>query len=170
MSSTPMTVADDAPLVALITAGTAGLGAATAQLFARNGLRVVVNFNSDADRAAELVRLLHRLSPLSAGGGEGSNFLALKADLGKRDDMEDLVRQVVAAMGRLDVVFSNGGWTRPRDIADLDDNLVEADWDACFNMNVTTASLAGVKVSGSSLVSIPAGGRSSICQATYSRV
>lgn len=61
-----------------------------------------------------------------------------------------------------------------RDIANLDDNVDEDDWDRCFNMNVkshlwlfhaakphlentegvfiTTASLAGVKFSGSSLV------------------
>jgi len=80
-------------------------------------------------------------------------------------------------MGRLDVVFSNGGWTRLRDINNLDDNVEEDDWDRCFNMNVkshlwlmhaakkhldeaqgvfiTTASLAGVKFSGSSMVSLP---------------
>jgi len=78
-------------------------------------------------------------------------------------------------MGRLDVVFSNGGWTALRDFQNLDDNVNEEDWDRCFNMNVkshlwlmhaskkwleesegcfiTTASLAGVRPSGSSLVS-----------------
>ena len=80
-------------------------------------------------------------------------------------------------MGRLDVVVSNGGWTRFSNFADLEDGVEEADWDRCFNMNVkshlwlihaakrhlketggafiTTASLAGVIPSGSSLVYCP---------------
>lgn len=160
-------------LTALVTAGSAGLGAATAKLFARNGYNVVINYANDADRAAALVRELRSLSPLPA---DQQRFGAVKADLSNRLETPGLVRQAVEVLGGtgLDVVFSNGGWTRLRDIADLDDNVDEDDWDRCFNMNVkshlflmhaarpyldqaegvfiTTASLAGVKVSGSSLV------------------
>ncbi|TID03792.1 Granaticin polyketide synthase putative ketoacyl reductase 2 [Colletotrichum higginsianum] len=159
-------------LTALVTAGSAGLGAATAKLFARNGYNVVINYANDADRAAALVRELRSLSPLPA---DQQRFGAVKADLSNRLETPGLVRQAVEVLGGtgLDVVFSNGGWTRLRDIADLDDNVDEDDWDRCFNMNVkshlflmhaarpyldeaegvfiTTASLAGVKVSGSSL-------------------
>ncbi|OQD84170.1 hypothetical protein PENANT_c014G11376 [Penicillium antarcticum] len=39
-------------------------------------------------------------------------------------------------MGRLDVVVSNGGWTRIRNLDDLDQNVDENDWDQCFNINV----------------------------------
>lgn len=160
------------PLVALITAGTAGLGAATARLFAKSGIRVVVNYSSNDARAEDLVRELHTLSPLPPSE---DNFLALKADLGVRAELVNLVNEAVLAMGKLDVVFSNGGWTKYRNIQDLDDNVFEEDWDRCFNMNVkshlflmhaakkyleetegvfiTTASLAGVTSSGSSLVS-----------------
>jgi NAD(P)-dependent dehydrogenase (short-subunit alcohol dehydrogenase family) len=49
------------PLVALITAGTAGLGAATARLFARNGIRVVVNYANNAERAENLVKELRSI-------------------------------------------------------------------------------------------------------------
>lgn len=161
------------PLVALITGGTAGLGAATARLFAKSGLRVVVNYNSNTARAESLLEELRALSPLSSSE---ENFVALKADLGVRAELINLVEETVAAMGRLDVVFSNGGWTQLRNIEDLDDNVFEEDWDRCFNMNVkshlflmhaakkyleetegvfiSTSSLAGVKVSGSSLVSV----------------
>ncbi|KAF7553024.1 hypothetical protein G7046_g7213 [Stylonectria norvegica] len=158
------------PLVALITAGTAGLGAATARLFAQRGLRVVVNFHSDVARADALVEELTKLSPLPKGQ---VNFLSVRADLAVRSELVQLVQDAVAAMGRLDVVFSNGGWTRFRNFEDLEDNVFEEDWDRCFNMNVkshlflmhaakehldktegafiTTASLAGVKATGSSL-------------------
>lgn len=157
--------------VALITGGTAGLGAAAARLFAQDGHRVAVNFHSNADRAAAFVQELRTLSPLPPAD---DNFLAFRADLAVRAQLNTLVDDVVTKMGRLDVVFSNGGWTKLRDITDLDDNVDEDDWDRCFNMNVkshlflmhaakphldktegafiSTASFAGVKVSGSSLV------------------
>jgi NAD(P)-dependent dehydrogenase (short-subunit alcohol dehydrogenase family) len=157
--------------VALVTAGTAGLGAATAMLFAKNGMRVVVNYNSDTSRAEQLMLELQKLSILPEREG---NFCAIKADLAQRTEIERLVSETIATMERLDVVFSNGGWTRFRDIGNLDDNMDEEDWDRCFTMNVkshlwlmhavkpyldksegafiTTASLAGVTVSGSSLV------------------
>ncbi|KAK1532610.1 short-chain dehydrogenase [Colletotrichum costaricense] len=162
---------------ALITAGSAGLGAATAKLFARNGYSVVVNYANNSDRADALVKELESLSstsPSSTEGGQRQRFHAIKADLSSRAETSALVKSAADALGgRLDVLFSNGGWTRLRNIADLDDNVDEDDWDRCFNMNVkshlflmhaarpyldeaegafiTTASLAGVKVSGSSL-------------------
>lgn len=163
------------PPVALITAGTAGLGAATARLFAKAGIRVVVNYHSDENRALVLVEELKRLSSIPKDR-EARDAIAFseKADLSSKTDIQKLVENTVRVMGRLDIVFSNGGWTRLRDINDLEDNLDEEDWDRCFNMNVkqhlwlmhaakpyleategafiTTASLAGVKVSGSSLV------------------
>lgn len=86
-----------------------------------------------------------------------------------------MVEETVTKMGRLDLVVSNHGWTKIRNFQNLDDNVEESDWDICFNMNVkshlylfhaakkhleasggsfiTTASLAGVKPGGSSLVS-----------------
>ncbi|WYZ34938.1 hypothetical protein EsH8_I_001214 [Colletotrichum jinshuiense] len=155
---------------ALITAGSAGLGAATAKLFAQNGYNVVVNYANNADRAESLVQELKSLSPLQANQ---QRFKAIKADLSNKNETSQLVKQAVESLGRLDVLFSNGGWTRLRNIEDLDDNVDEDDWDRCFNMNVkshlflmhaarpyldeaegafiSTASLAGVKVSGSSL-------------------
>lgn len=164
------------PLVALITAGTAGLGAATARLFAKNGIRVVVNYASNADRAQSLVKELQAISTVASADPNRVDYHAVQADLSKRDDIRRLVEDSVAAMGRLDIIFSNGGWTRFRDINDLEDNVDEEDWDLCFNMNVkshlwlmhaakkyldetegvfiTTASLAGVKFSGSSMVSL----------------
>ncbi|KAJ5614972.1 hypothetical protein N7537_000086 [Penicillium hordei] len=148
--------------VLLVTAGSAGLGAATARLFAQHGYHVVVNYATNSQRA----------EALCAGLGSGGH-VAIQADLGSRNDVERLVREAHAQMGRLDVVFSNGGWTRFSVTTSLDDNAVEADWDRAFAMNVkshlwlmqaarphleetegafiTTSSIAGVQGMGSSL-------------------
>lgn len=109
----------DTSPVALITAGSAGLGAATARLFAKQGYRVIINFSNNYGRANKLVEDLSALSSLS-DEAPASNFVAIQADLASRADIQRLVEEAVAAMGRLDVVFSNGGWTRFRDMASLD--------------------------------------------------
>ncbi|KAI1500061.1 short chain dehydrogenase [Biscogniauxia marginata] len=161
-----MTTTTPKPVV-LITAGTAGLGAAAAYTFVKNGYRVAVNYGSNAERAAELVAELRELS-----GGEEYAF-GIQADLGKRAEVERLVKVAVGRFGRLDVVFSNGGWTRVRGLASIEENCHEDEWDRAFNMNVkshlwlmraakehldaaegafiTTASIAGMSVNGSSL-------------------
>ncbi|KAI0187391.1 short chain dehydrogenase [Xylaria flabelliformis] len=162
-------MASSAP-VALITAGSAGLGAAASRLFAQNGYRVVVNYSNNAERANKLLDELPGLSPLPK---DGKNFVVIKADLGSREDINRLVRETVEQFGRLDVLFSNGGWTKVRGLVSLDDNCYEDEWDRAFNMNVkshlwlmhaakkhlddaegafiTTSSVAGVIHSGSSL-------------------
>ncbi|KAI0600178.1 short chain dehydrogenase [Biscogniauxia sp. FL1348] len=152
--------------VALITAGSAGLGAAAARLFAARGYRVVINYQHNGSRASQLADELRASTPTTS-------IETIQADLGSRADVERLVAEAVARLGRLDVVFSNGGWTRVRGLDSVDDNCHEDEWDAAFNINVkshlwllraarehldrargafvTTASVAGVSVSGSSL-------------------
>jgi len=174
MSTTP---------VVLVTAGSAGVGAATAKVFATAGYRVVINYSSNEQRASDLLTELEKLSSLGPSKIVEKNFLSIKADLTQKSDIARLVDEVISGMGRLDVVFSNGGWTVVTDFNDLEDNLDEDIWDRCWNMNVkshlwlfhaakkhlgaaegcfiTTASLAGVKPSGSSIVS---------CFLTYSSV
>ncbi|KAH8597366.1 hypothetical protein B0O99DRAFT_508276 [Bisporella sp. PMI_857] len=159
-------------LVALITAGSAGLGAATARKFASAGIRIAINYATNSSRAEELVEELQAISPLPSNPPQ-KNFTAIRADLTKHDEIKKLVENTVSEMGKLDIIFSNGGWTNIRDFSNLDDNVNEEDWDKCWTMNVkshlwlihaarkyleesegafiTTASLAGVKPSGSSV-------------------
>lgn len=157
--------------VALVTAGSAGLGAATVRLLAQNGYRVAVNYSNNEERANKLIA---ELKASYSPSQDKADFITIRADVGNREELVKIVDETINAFGRLDVVFSNAGWTRFRDINNLDDNVEEEDWDRCFNMNVkshlfllhaakkyleeadgvfiTTSSLAGVKVSGSSLV------------------
>ncbi|KAI1118947.1 short chain dehydrogenase [Nemania sp. NC0429] len=165
-----MTSISNAPVV-LVTAGSAGLGAAASRLFAQNGYRVAVNYSNNVERANKLLEELPGLSPLPEGTSE--NFVVIRADLGSREEIGGLVRETVERFGRLDVLFSNGGWTRVRGLVSIDDNCHEEEWDRAFNMNVkshlwlmqaakkhleeaegafiTTASIAAVHHSGSSL-------------------
>ncbi|VUC27452.1 unnamed protein product [Clonostachys rosea] len=162
--------------VILVTAGSAGLGAAVARLFSRQGYRVVINYNTDSVRAEALIAELSAQRAEVAEVGEEkttSRYVSIQADMSSAPEIQRLVRETYAAMGRIDVVVSNGGWTKVRDTTSIDDNVFEEDWDRAFNMNVkshlwlleaskryleetegafiTTASLAGVSGVGSSL-------------------
>lgn len=161
-----------APVI-LITAGSAGLGAAAARLFARNGYGVVINYNSDSARAEKIIS---ELKDIKIAESNGKPHFAIKADLASHEDVKRLVSETHQAMGRIDVIFSNGGWSHFRDITRLDDNVFDEDWDRAYAMNVkshlwllhaaeghlskvegafiTTASVAGMKGTGSSLVSL----------------
>jgi NAD(P)-dependent dehydrogenase (short-subunit alcohol dehydrogenase family) len=166
------------PKVALITGASRGVGAAVARALAAQGdTRVVVNYHSNASAANQLVDELHKMRPAISNGGSGDSkpwFIAIRADTSNREQMTSLVQQTINQMGRLDIVVSNVGWTRMTDFMNLDDADDEADWDRCFDVNVkshfrlfracqphleqsegvfiATASVAGVKPSGSSLV------------------
>jgi len=173
-----MTVASSK--VALVTAGSNGLGAAIARALATEaGMRVVINFHSDAVRAEEFVQQLNQGAPAEDGAGQSpsTRHSAIRADMGKREDICRLVNETVEQMGRIDVVVSNAGWTRMTEFMNLEHANDETDWDRCFNMNVkshfflfeacqkhleksegafiATASVAGVIPSGSSLVCEP---------------
>ena len=117
---------DLSPRTALVTGGSRGIGRATAELLAEAGAKVAVNYRRDDRRAEDFVRQVR------AAGGEA---LALAGDVSRPDEARQLVRDVVAAWGRLDVVVNNAGiWEEDRAGAgDLDT------WDRTFAVNVRGA-------------------------------
>lgn len=159
--------------VALVTASSAGLGAACVKALARD-FRVVVNYYSRPEKADTVLKEAEAIKP-SYTTSDGPRFIKIQADMSQRSEIQRLVKETVDTMGRLDVVVSNQGWTRVTDFFDIDDQVNEDDWDRTFNLNVkshlwlfyaakpyleasegggsfvTVASLAGVRPSGSSL-------------------
>ncbi|SMQ52020.1 unnamed protein product [Zymoseptoria tritici ST99CH_1A5] len=158
--------------VALITAGTAGLGAQVARVLAPD-FRVAINYANNTERANTLIKELETIPNTSNSASTSPRFAAFQADVGSRPALQDLVHQTVSTFGRIDLVVSNAGWTRITNFANLEEGMIDEDWDRCFLYNVkahlwllhaakaelertegafiATASIAGVKPSGSSL-------------------
>ena len=91
---------DLSPRTALITGGSRGIGRAAADLLARAGARVAINYVRDEAAANAAVR------EIRAAGGEA---MALAGDVAEPDQARQLVRDVVAAWERLDIVVNNAG-------------------------------------------------------------
>ncbi|MCV7178944.1 SDR family NAD(P)-dependent oxidoreductase [Mycolicibacterium sphagni] len=84
--------------VAVITGASRGIGAATAQVLAQQGFRVVVNYRSSAEEADEVV------AAVSASGGQA---VAIRADVTVPGDVAAMVDETIGKWGRVDVLVHN---------------------------------------------------------------
>jgi NAD(P)-dependent dehydrogenase (short-subunit alcohol dehydrogenase family) len=85
--------------VALVTGASAGIGRATAKLFAAEGAKLVVG----ARREGELASLVAEIT------ADGGNAVALAGDARSEAYAKALVALAVEKFGRLDVAFNNAG-------------------------------------------------------------
>ncbi|MFC3229828.1 SDR family NAD(P)-dependent oxidoreductase [Marinibaculum pumilum] len=83
---------------ALVTGGSRGLGAATAEALAAKGADVAISYLSSADKAAAVVQKLE---------GMGVRALAVRSDQADLSAAGPLIEQVIAAFGRLDILVAN---------------------------------------------------------------
>ncbi|WP_028006673.1 SDR family oxidoreductase [Solimonas flava] len=88
---------DLAGRVAIVTGASRGIGAATARLLAEQGAHVVLASRKIED--LEKVR-----DEIAAAGGKAS---AIAAHAGVSEDLQRLVAETVAALGRLDILVNN---------------------------------------------------------------
>ncbi len=110
--------------VALVTGSGRGLGRACAQIFGREGAKVVV-VDLNAENGAETVSLI------KAAGGEA---IFVEADVGKSADIQRMVRTAVETFGGLDCAINNAVCNIGRTpLADITDE----DWDRAAAVNIT---------------------------------
>src|SRR4030095_2575237 len=85
--------------VTAITGGALGIGRATAVAFAAEGALVALGDieHDDAEAVAKEIK------------AQGGKAMAVRVDVGDAGQVQAFVDQVVAAFGRLDVMFANEG-------------------------------------------------------------
>lgn len=114
---------DFAGKVALVTGGSGGIGRAAALLFAARGAAVVV-----ASRSVEECE--RTVSMIEAQGGQA---LFIRTDVTSEAQVETLVRDTIARLGRLDFAFNNAGAQPvPAPAAEQ----MEDDWDHMLAVNL----------------------------------
>lgn len=124
--------------VALITGGGAGIGRATAEMFAEAGMKLAIAENDPA-RLADLREAI-------------PDALVVEADVRDREDVARLLGEVETRYGRLDVLVNNvGDYLR---ITSYFAESTEEEWEALYAVNllhmfrVTKAALPLMKSSG----------------------
>ena len=85
--------------IAIITGGNSGVGAATAELFAKEGAKVVIT----ARRIPQLEEVATRIRE---AGGE---VLPIPCDVSKVEEVEAMVAKTVEVYGKVDVLVNNAG-------------------------------------------------------------
>ena len=107
--------------VAIVTGAGTGIGKATALALARAGAHVAA-VDIDAGLAKSTADAVSQL---------GRRGLAVETDVGDVAAIDAMVRRVIAAFERIDVLVNNAGVTRRAYIMDL----TEADWDRIMRVN-----------------------------------
>lgn len=112
--------------VAVVTGASRGIGRAVALELATRGATVVVNYNSSADAAQDVV------AAIEANGGTA---LAVQADVSALDAATALIKTTTDTYGKIDILVNNAGTTRDKLIM----MMKEDDWDIVLNTNLKSA-------------------------------
>ncbi len=96
--------------VALVTGASRGIGRAIALELAAAGAQVVVNYASSPDAAEAVV------AEITAAGGEAWSH---RADVADEEQVEAMVKAVLARGGRLDVLVNNAVFRSEGDLLDM---------------------------------------------------
>lgn len=132
--------------VAVVAASSAGIGRATAQVFGREGARVVIN-----GRRADV---LHATAAEIAA--TGAEVEAVVADLTTAAGCDDLVQRAVNRFGGIDALVTNAGGPPSKPFAEISDE----EWHAAFDLTMMSgvrlmrAALPQLRASRGSIVNI----------------
>jgi NAD(P)-dependent dehydrogenase (short-subunit alcohol dehydrogenase family) len=110
--------------VTIITGGGSGMGKTAAELFAKEGARVVVADFSEASGEAVV-------AGVQAAGGRAT---FVRADVSNEADARGMVQHAIATYGRVDVLYNNAGV-----MPEADHSVIDTDvdtWDKVMAVNV----------------------------------
>ena len=113
--------------VALVTGASQGIGRACALLLAASGAHVALCARNEEKLAATKAQI-------AAAGGQAETF---KLDVANEDEVKAVFKDVVAKLGKLEILVNNAGITRDQLIM----RMKRADWDAVLATNLTGAYL-----------------------------
>jgi len=110
--------------VALVTGASSGIGRAVALAFGRSGADVVVNFANNAAAADQVVAALL---------ATGRRAMAVRADVSRESDVEQMFEQAIGEFGTLHIVVCNAGLQRDAPF----EQMTLEQWNTVIGVNLT---------------------------------
>lgn len=110
-------------LVAVVTGGSRGIGRATVERLAEQGVNVLINYLRDEEAAGEAI---------AAAAKHGVKAKAVKADVANPVEAEQLIQTAIEEFGRLDILVCNAGIWAGAPIEALGEEL----WDRVLDINL----------------------------------
>lgn len=109
--------------IALVTGASSGIGKDIALKLARDGFDVAVNYNSQEEKALQVVKTIQ---------GMGKKASAIKADISDLKEADRLVRDTIRIFNRIDLLVNNAGIMNRNDFK----NSTEEIWDKVMDTNL----------------------------------
>lgn len=113
---------------ALVTGGSKGIGKAMARAFAEAGAHIAISARHEDE--------------LKKAAAEIGQDLKIRveyfvADMTQRDEVKKLAQEVLAKMGRVDVLVNNAGSNKPQNLVDTTAEV----WEEILTLNLTSCNL-----------------------------
>ncbi|ANY75434.1 3-oxoacyl-[acyl-carrier-protein] reductase [Paenibacillus ihbetae] len=113
---------------ALVTGASRGIGRSIALALADLGANVAVNYAGSEAAAAEVVEAIR---------AKGVSAIAVQSNVGRADEADAMVKQVLDTFGRIDILVNNAGITRDNLIMRMKeeefDQVIETNLKGVFN-------------------------------------
>jgi len=112
--------------VVLITGSTRGIGKAIALEFAKRGAKIVLNYRKKKDIAEQTLNEIKSIN---------ENVILIQADVGKREDVDRMFKEVEDKFGEVDILVNNAGLGIAYPFTDYPEDL----WERLININLNSA-------------------------------
>ncbi|HEU4488241.1 MAG TPA: beta-ketoacyl-ACP reductase [Actinomycetota bacterium] len=110
--------------VALVTGGTRGIGLAISERLIERGVRVAAGYSRDAEAAKRLV-----------DAHAGAEISIHQGNIGRADDCERVINEVIEQHGQLDILVNNAGINIDKTVR----KMTPEEWDQVVHVNLSGA-------------------------------
>lgn len=109
--------------VALVTGGSRGMGRCVVELLAQEEAKVAFTYRVRKDCADEVVKKVEEL---------GSEAITRKVEVGKKSEVDQMVKDVLDRFGKIDLLVNNAGHSSEKGIREI----TEGEWDRMMKVHL----------------------------------